>query len=174
MHKQEKLLIWLPVILLPAGNLLSLFFTPVSFDSRILLFSLVGAMAEELFFRWFLLETIFLPRILPRRAIILTAILFAIMHLLNLRNGTFFPDILLEMFCAFCFSLWAGAVVWRRGNIFIPLLAHVLLNLTAWDNTQWILSLSVCIAVLVDGLILISTAKPAVFTISIKHQSKEC
>ena len=149
----QRVLVWLPVILLPTGNLLMLLFAPFSFSPRILLFSLVGAVAEELFFRGFLLKTIFLPRIKPVLAIILVSALFAAMHLINLRNGTPFPAILPQMLCAFCFSTWAGAVVWRKDSVFIPLLAHVLLNLTAVTEGT-LLPLIMSAIVLADGILL--------------------
>ena len=50
MDKQIKALIWLPVILCPARNLLTLLFAPGAFEPHILLY-LIGAIAEELFFR---------------------------------------------------------------------------------------------------------------------------
>ena len=92
---------------------------------------MIAAIAEELFFRLFLLKTVLLPRVKPGAAVVLTAVVFAAMHLLNLRNGTPPAAVLPQILCAFCFSVWAGAVVWRKGSIRIPLLAHVLLNLTA-------------------------------------------
>ena len=153
---KNRILYWLPVILLPAGNLLMLFFAPMAFIPRTLLFSLIGAMTEELFFRGLLLREILLPRMKPILAIMLASIFFAAMHLLNLWNGTLLPAILPQMFCAFGFSIWAGAVVWKTNRVMLPLLAHVLLNLTAvTDGT--ILSLIVSVVVLVDGILLMKT-----------------
>ncbi len=149
----QRVLVWLPVILLPAGNLLMLLFEPFSFSSRILLFSLIGAVAEELFFRWLLLRQILLPRMKPVLAILIVSVLFAAMHLLNLRTGTPFPTILPQMFCAFCFSMWAGAVVWMKGSILIPLLAHAMMNAMAVTEGL-LLPLAVSVVVLVDGILL--------------------
>ena len=153
MNKNEDVFCWLPVFLLPAGNLLTLFVAPVSFDLRSLLFSLIGAVAEELFFRWFLLKTILLPRIRPFFAIVLISIFFAAMHLLNLRNGTSFHDILPQMFYAFFFSIWANAVVWRKNSIQIPVFAHILLNATAVAEGPTI-PLIAGILVLTNGILL--------------------
>ncbi len=129
--KCGDLRMWLPVVLLPAGNLLSLFFAPFSLHWRTLLLSLLAAAAEEMFFRLFLLKTVLMHRVRPGFAVIITAALFAAAHLLNLRSGAFLTGVLLQFLCAFCFSVWAGAVVWRKHSILIPLFAHVLMNLTA-------------------------------------------
>ena len=150
---KDMVLYWLPVFMLPAGNILALFFGPITFDPRIFLFSLIGAVAEELFFRWQLLGQIFLPRIKPVLAVLLVSVLFAAMHLFNLRNGSPLPAILPQMFCAFCFSIWAGAVVWRKGSILIPLLAHVLLNATAVTEGTLIPVLAGML-LLADGILL--------------------
>ena len=144
----------LPVVLLPAGNLLSTAFLPIVFDAHVFFFSLLGAIAEEFFFRGLLLKTILLPRIKPCLAILITAILFSAMHLFNLQNGTALATVLLQIFCAFCFSVWAGSVVWQKGSIRLPLLAHLLLNLTAVTEGI-LLSTGASILVLADGLLLI-------------------
>lgn len=149
----QRILVWFPVFLFPAGNLLMLLFAPFSFSPRILLFSMIGAVAEELFFRGTLLKTIFLPSLKPALAIFLVSVLFAAMHLLNLRNEIPLPTVLAQMFCAFCFSTWAGAVVWRKGSILIPMLAHVLLNLTAMTEGT-LIPLLVSAMVLADGILL--------------------
>ncbi len=130
-RKQKDCPVWLPLLLLPAGNLLAALFSPVSVSPRTLLLSLAAAAAEELFFRLFLLKTVLLPRVKPCLSIFVTAVLFAAAHLLNLRSGALLTGVLLQFLCAFCVSVWAGAVVWRKHSILLPLLAHVLLNLTA-------------------------------------------
>lgn len=151
---RNKVLIWLPLILLPTGNLLMLFFAPVSIDLRTLLFSLIGAVAEELFFRFFLLKKVLLEtaKLKPTLSIFLVSFLFAAMHLLNLRNGAAFSEVFIQMLFAFCFSIWAGAVTWRCTWL-IPLLAHVLLNATAGTEILWV-SLAASAFVLLDGVLL--------------------
>lgn len=151
--ERGDLLLYLPVILLPTGNLLMLFFSSVDFNLLTLLLSLAGAVSEEYFFHLFLLKTILFPRIMPEPAIMLVSFLFATMHILNLRNGTGLQVILPQMICAFCFSTWAGAVVWRKGSILIPMLAHVLLNLTAMTEGT-LIPLLVSSVVLADGFLL--------------------
>ena len=74
------------------------------------------------------------------------------MHLFNLRAGVSEEEVLVQIVCAFCFSIWAGAVTWKATWL-IPLLAHVLLNATAGAKNAWF-SIAVSIAVLIDGILL--------------------
>ena len=78
---------------------------------------------------------------------------FAGIHLFNLRAGAGGEEVLVQIVCAFCFSIWAGAVTWKATWL-IPLLAHVLLNATAGAENTWGVSIAVSIAVLVDGILL--------------------
>jgi len=149
----KRILTWIPVVLLPVSNLALIFLTGVEHDVTSVIPWIIGAVAEEMFFRLFLLKTIFRPRMKPALAIFLVSVLFAAMHLLNLRNEIPLPTVLAQMFCAFCFSTWAGAVVWRKGSILIPMLAHVLLNLTAMTEGT-LIPLLVSAMVLADGILL--------------------
>ena len=115
---------------------------------------IIGAIAEELFFRCFLLKNVLLDRtkIKPVIAIILVSVLFAAMHLWNLWSGQPPYQTFIQMLFAFSFSIWAGAVTWKSTWL-IPLVAHVLLNATAGEGNIWV-SLAVSVLVIVDGLIL--------------------
>ncbi len=149
--------LWLPVVLLPAGNLIAALCVPSALDARLLLYSVIGAAAEELFFRLLLLKTVLLPRVRPGVAILATAVLFAALHLLNLRNGSPMAPVLAQVLCAFCFSVWAGAATWKS-TWAIPLAAHVLLNLTAGETVPWA-SVLLGAIVLADGVLLIRETK---------------
>ncbi len=128
-YEKQRILIWLPVILLPLANVILA--TANSADMTIATRYIIGAIAEELFFRFFLLDNILLPRMKPIPAIVLVSVLFAGIHLFNLRAGAGGEEVLVQILCAFCFSIWAGAVTWKVTWL-IPLLAHVLLNATEW------------------------------------------
>lgn len=149
---KQRILYWLPVIILPASNLVLVYITDQPI--QLLTIYIVGAVAEELFFRLFLLKTVFLRHMKPIPAILLVSVLFAGMHLFNLRTGQGLPMTLLQMGCGFAFGVWAGAVVWRTDKIWIPLLAHVLLNATALGNVIWADAL-VGAVVLIDGILLL-------------------
>ena len=151
-----QLLIWAPVVLLPLSNLLSAVNSGVSFDfSQTVLWGF-GAVAEELFYRFFLLKKLLLERsgMKPANAVLLVSLLFAAMHLFNLRSGMNVSLVLVQAFCAFCFSVWSGTVVWKKQSLTVPLLAHVLLNLTAFEGGGVFISLAVSIVLLIDGIIL--------------------
>ena len=146
----RKTLYWLPLFILPICNVLIALILKQSIAP--VLPYILGAVVEELFFRLFLLRTIFLPRIKPALAILLVSVLFAGMHLFNLRAGAGATETLVQMIFAFCFSIWAGAVTWKSTWL-IPLAAHVLLNLTATADVMWV-SLVAGLLVLSDGIIL--------------------
>ena len=151
-----QFLIWAPVVLLPLSNLLSAVNSGVSFDFSQTALWVLGAAAEELFYRFFLLKKLLLDRsgMKGANAVLLVSLLFAAMHLFNLRTGAGLFPVLVQAFCAFCFSVWAGTVVWKKQSLTVPLLAHVLLNLTAFEGGGVFISLAVSIVLLIDGIIL--------------------
>ena len=150
-NEKQRILIWLPVILLPLADVI-LAIIINSANLTIDIRYIVGAIAEELFFRFFLLKNVLLTRMKPMIAIVLVSILFAGMHLFNLRAGAGGEVVLVQIVCAFCFSIWAGAVTWKATWL-IPLLAHVLLNATAGAENSWV-SIAVSVVVLIDGILL--------------------
>ena len=152
-----RFLLWAPVIVLPLSNVLSAILIGAAWDLRSMLPWVVGAVLEELFFRFFLLKKLLLDsaRMRPVRAVILVSVLFAAMHLFNLRSGEAVFAVLVQASCAFCFGMWAGAAVWRTGSVLIPLLAHVLLNMTAFDGGPRLVPLAAGILTLIAGLLLL-------------------
>ena len=152
-----QLLIWAPVLLLPLANLIPAIVSGVNYDFFQSLVWVFGAVAEELFYRFFLLRKLLLERseLKPGLAVLLISLLFAGMHLFNLRSGMPVSLVLLQAFCAFCFSLWAGAVVWRTRSVMIPLLAHVLMNLTAFESIGLYIPFAASLLTLVIGILLI-------------------
>ena len=157
---KQQIPIWFPVLLLPLSNLLSSWFAHATdYDLTQTFVWVIGAIAEELFYRFFLLQKLLLERteLKPRFSIVLISLLFAAMHLFNLRSGMTASVLLVQMSCAFCFSVWAGAVVWRTHSVMIPLLAHVLMNLTAFEGTSPLLPLAASMITLVIGIILLTS-----------------
>ena len=152
-----QFLIWAPVVLLPLSNLLSAVNSGVNFDFSQTALWVFGAVAEELFYRFFLLKKLLLDRsgMKPANAVLLVSLLFAAMHLFNLHAGTDLFPVLVQAFCAFCFSVWAGTVVWKKQSLTVPLLAHVLLNLTSFEGGGVLIPLAVSIVVLIDAIILL-------------------
>jgi len=152
-----QLLIWAPVLLLPLANLIPAIVSGVNYDFSQSLVWVFGAVAEELFYRFFLLRKLLLERseLKPGLAVLLISLLFAGMHLFNLRSGMPVSLVLLQAFCAFCFSIWAGAVVWKTRSVMIPLLAHVLMNLTAFESSDLYISFAASLLTLVIGILLI-------------------
>lgn len=161
MTEKTKLqfLIWAPVLLLPLSNLLSSKIAPATdYDLTQTSVWVFGAVAEELFYRFFLLQKLLLERskLRPQVSIVLISLLFAGMHLFNLRAGMTVSAVLVQAFCASCFSVWAGAAQWRTHSVMVPLLAHVLMNLTAFDGNGSLIPLAASLITLLDGLILMA------------------
>ena len=148
--EKRRILIWLPVILLPLANVVLAIVNNA--DLNIAIRYIIGPIAEELFFRFFLLKNVLLPRVKPILAIVLVSVLFAGMHLFNLRAGAGGEEVLVQIVCAFCLSIWAGAVTWKATWL-VPLLAHVLLNATAGAENNRV-SIAVSIVALIDGILL--------------------
>ena len=115
---------------------------------------ILSAVTEELFFRFFLLRQCFLRNLKPTLAIVLVSALFAGMHLLNLRAGQAIGQTLLQMGYAFAFSIWAGAVTWKSTWL-VPLIAHVLLNLTATESSIVWGNLVISAIILLDGVVVL-------------------
>ena len=163
----ERILLWLPILLLPLANLITTtvtresVFAAYTAPSTLIPFLpaavvyILGAVAEELFYRWFLLKKVFFEttRLKPVLSILIVSVLFAAMHLWNLQTSPAVLPVLVQVFSAFCFSIWAGAVVWRTDRVWIPLLAHVLLNATAGAENAWIMMAAGAV-VLADGVLL--------------------
>lgn len=151
MRRLERMLVWAPVLLLPTVNIIHAILTHA--PHYIFVAWIIGSAMEELFFRLFLLKCLFLPRLRSVLAIIIVSILFAGIHLWNLRGGQPIPITLVQMFFAFSFAIWAGVVTWKY-TWMIPLLAHLLLNATASTENIWV-SLTVGALVLADGVLLL-------------------
>lgn len=170
---KQKTLYWLhlylPVLLFPLANLITAAVTHSSIVKAYItpnilppflpaaVIFILGAVLEELLYRWFLLKKLFFEttKLRPILSILIVSVLFAGMHLWNLQASQTVLPVLQQVLFAFCFSVWAGAVVWQTDRIWIPLLAHMLLNATAGDvEIAWI-NILLSIALLADGVVLL-------------------
>lgn len=165
-ESSRKILIWLPVIVLPLANLITAVVTRASVVTAYMTPSpliqfipiavafILGAVIEEIFYRWFLLKKVFFQttKLKPLLSILIVSVIFAGMHLWNLQASPAVLPVFIQVFSAFCFSIWAGAVVWKTDRIWIPLLAHVLLNATSVDAEIVWVNVLVSIVVLADGI----------------------
>ena len=88
----------------------------------------------------------------PAFAVILVSVLFAGMQLWNLRSGSALPETLVQLLCAGCFGIWAGAAVIHTGSIVLPLLAHFLLNARGMEEIL-LPSLAVACLLLASGIL---------------------
>lgn len=92
-------------------------------------YMLYAVFGEEFFFRG-VLQSVFLKKLGTVRAALAATALFALVHMLNALGGS--PsDALVQALCAFGAGLLLAAVRIKTGSIFLPLLAHAAINLTA-------------------------------------------
>ena len=146
-----------PVLLLPLANVILLMCLGADYTIKDTLVWALFAAAEEVFFRYLLLTRLLLPRFEPVPSVLAVSLLFAFLHLANLFAGQPTGETLVQCFCAFAFALWAGAATYKATFV-IPLLAHVLLNLTAFKESVPV-SLAVSAVVLMCGAVLLRTEK---------------
>ena len=93
-------------------------------------FSLIVAWTEEAFFRGLILQTLLPAGI--RIAVILSAVLFGLPHLLNAFGGLWDPlFVIANTVAAFGIGITLAALVIRTGTIWPPVLIHALVNFTA-------------------------------------------
>jgi membrane protease YdiL (CAAX protease family) len=93
-------------------------------------FSLIVAWTEEAFFRGLILQTLLPAGI--RIAVILSAVLFGLPHLLNAIGGLWDPlFVIANSVAAFGIGITLAALVIRTGTIWPPVLIHALVNFTA-------------------------------------------
>jgi len=94
------------------------------------IFSLIVAWTEEAFFRGLILQTLLPAGI--RIAVIFSAILFGLPHLLNALGGLWDPlFVIANTIAAFGIGITLAALVIRTGTIWPPVLIHALVNFTA-------------------------------------------
>ena len=89
----------------------------------IVLTSPLQAMAEEIFFRGYLLQALGSLVARPWFGVVVSAVLFALLH--GLQNPALFADRL-------AFGLLAGLLVWRTGGLEAGIAAHVVNNVFAY------------------------------------------
>jgi membrane protease YdiL (CAAX protease family) len=89
-----------------------------------LVIALLPGLGEELFYRG-LLQPAFARRLAPWAAILLTSVLFALMHVDPPAMGL-----------AFVLGLWLGVLAWRTGSVLLAVATHMLVN-GGWNLGQF-------------------------------------
>lgn len=117
---------FLPLLMLPVCNLLTAQTFSLSLPTFLLMLAVCAA--EELFFRGFLLQ--FLMRFGAVPAIVLSSIVFALFHLVNLTAGSA-AYIWAQVLCAFAVGICFAAAAVLSGSLLPGFAAHFLSNITA-------------------------------------------
>lgn len=116
----------LPLLTLPVCNLLSAEAFPPPLPTFLLMLAVCAT--EELFFRGFLLR--FLMRFGAVPAILLSSVVFALFHLVNLAAGSVIYT-LAQVLCAFAAGICFAAATVLTGSLLPGFAAHFLSNITA-------------------------------------------
>jgi membrane protease YdiL (CAAX protease family) len=125
----------LPLYLLPAGMALlplidGIETTTAAAITVFAALSIVVALAEETFFRGLILQSLIPIGVL--RAVILSALLFGLPHLLNTVGGIWDPLFtIVDTFAAFGIGIAFAALVIRTNTIWPPIFLHTLINFIA-------------------------------------------
>lgn len=156
---QRNALLWLlPLIVLPLGNRIATSTLELSVHNVLL--TLCICMAEELFFRGFLLS--FLQSRQRLRSIFTAALIFALFHGGNLLSGWNPQYVMIQMFLAFSVGMYLCILRLFCGSLVPGIIAHFLVNLTAGShlNTSFsgaLILWGICAAIyLVCSLLLFS------------------
>ena len=138
----------LPLVVFPMYNLLTNH--DLSVEIGFVLQMLCATLAEELFFRGFLLSA--LRKHGTVTAVGLTSLTFALLHCLNFAGNSESAYVWLQICCSFCVSLYYCCLVVRFGSILPCAVAHFLTNITAaesvggrWTYIGLICSMLICV-----------------------------
>ncbi len=150
-------LYFLPLLVFPISNIFLIKFT---FDAHFILLTLGVCVVEEIFFRGFLLK--FLYKRWGSIGIICQAIIFALIHFVNLFNGVDIIFVISQVVSAFCVGICFGGVVIKYCSLLPSILAHIAINITgssgiiiASSAVYWLIIAMCCIVNVVYGAFLI-------------------
>lgn len=145
----KKYLFFLPLGALPVYNVLTGSGWELSFSLAALM--LCASIAEELFFRGFLLRI--LLKWSRAGGIVVSGAVFALAHFVNLIQGADLSYVLMQTLCAFSAGIGFAAVTAASGSVLPCIAAHFLINISAGSGTmgpaECGLGLWVCAAVYV-------------------------
>lgn len=121
------------MLILPLWQILCYGFPQVSLEETLIL--LIAVLAEEIFFRGFLLQ--FLRRKTPKYAVLLSALLFALLHSVNLFSGYAVMYVIVQILLAFICGIYWGLLRIRYHSLFPCIFAHGIINLVSTTSSHW-------------------------------------
>lgn len=118
-------LYFLPLLLLPVYNLLESGGTVCDSLTAVLMISV--SIAEELFFRGFLLS--YLRKWGIKTSVLMAGMIFALFHSINL-GGTAMAYTVMQMVCALAIGVYYGIIRVKYDSLLPCAIAHILTNIT--------------------------------------------
>ena len=139
---------FVPLVLLPIFNVMTT--DEYKIELSAVVFMLSVSLAEELFFRGFMLR--FFIKRGNLSAVLFTSVLFALFHCVNLAEYYDFTYILMKVLCAFAVGICYSAITIKFKSLIPCFIAHALTNVTGiinpgyigWGEKSW--GLLICIA----------------------------
>lgn len=133
-HKKSNLFI-IPLIILPFSNLFVALFTNVKFNETINYFNIISGVIdaiiisvyEEVLFRGLVFNE-FLKTKKVHIAIVLQALIFGSIHLLNINSLGSIPFILSQVLYTAYLGIILGIIYFKTKNIIYPIIFHMLFN----------------------------------------------
>lgn len=129
---------FLPLLLLPVCNLPMVNVPPAVVALQMVCVSI----AEEVLFRGVLLR--FFQKRGNLQALVITAIIFALFHGVNLLHGDNVIAVLLQVLCAAGTGFLYGAITIKCGSILPAMAGHILTNITGIGSVAGPLELLLC------------------------------
>lgn len=139
----------LPLVVLPLFNLLIATEHRIDFSAVALMLSV--SIAEEIFFRGYMLR--FFAKRSNLLRVVVTSVIFALFHGVNLIQNADITYTLMQISCAFATSVCYCAIALKFSSLLPCIISHVLTNITGISNLQHVeniwemLGLWMCIAV---------------------------
>lgn len=128
---------FLPLLLLPVCNL-----PLVTSPPSVILLMVCVSIAEEILFRGVLLR--FFQKRGNLQTLVITAIIFALFHGVNLLHGDNVIAVLLQILCAAGTGFLYGAITIKCGSILPAMAGHILTNITGIGSMAGPLELLLC------------------------------
>lgn len=123
-----------PLALLPIYNIVTADKHQIGLSAVVFMLSV--SLAEEVFFRGFMLR--FFIKKGKLSAILLTSACFALFHCVNLAEYSDFTYILMQVLCAFAVGICYGAVTIKFESLIPCFIAHTLTNVTGILNPAYV------------------------------------
>ncbi len=146
---QKEYVFWIPLLVLPIFNICIQKEITLAFST--IIYMICVSVVEEIFFRGFMLCCLIKKSRLY--GIVISSLVFAIFHFVNLFQCQNYIYVILQFICAFVVGICYAAIVVQYHSLLPCLIAHALTNITGIPSVSSVISfkevlgLGVCIMI---------------------------